>query len=769
MAEVPGAQYEPYFTAQPTERPIQLRGVDYPSGAFGENIAHALQTFGQDVEKGTDEVWRRAMALRQLQVDGHIRDLTTAYYNEVAPIEADFLTQRGANADGTAQMRHLANMETIRQKYMEQAKQYGIYGQDRFGTEASSMQRAFIIRATAHSAAQTKQATLDSYTASQNTAIDEAGKERNPTKRQGLIDDIGQKADAKSDIEGALPSTKQWNRTEAQSKGYVEGASGDAKRDVVNAPKILDDAIKSGKVDANGQRQLIDQGNRLIPHGADVWQQRVRDGQIPAFSDKKMPISRLTDAVKDAQSTFPGHTPRDLSDMLKEAGMPNMTQEEYDKDPKAQDKLMKFHLEKMQEEGGNAGEALSRWFGGKPSPDQMKAFNKRLAGTATGKEYGTAANKYGTSIQNESFPDVGIQYERIATDKQYTEENRERKARVESQMVASTAIQQGNPTTGQPWNSFVEFETHPANQQLMNQGRQYDPVAFDRYVYNSIISEKLDHMQQSDRLHVADLDHLLHGSIADKQKLVDMDNIRNDPKLSLKDQRYYDNKRLDLVNRGFVEPNLNRAYEILLNKFGSDTTGGEVPTRAQDEQGFMMYKSRVFHAMRAWEEENPGKKFTFGTGPNDPLSQIHQMLMEKGARGIFDWRGTPSYRAEPGGEKYDKYVEDVRKAFPNLSDAELRSEYITAQMKLWFENLYSKAGKAQDIPKTGPYDTVAPLPVSKPVEGIGTKLLSLYEQAGASARAREAVAMEKGGAEERSIRAEQERLLTERSKQRGVP
>src|SRR6516225_2259468 len=139
MAEVPGSQYEPYFTAQPTERPIQLRGVDYPSGAFGENIAHALQTFGDRTKEGVDEVWRRAMGLRQLQVDGNIRDLTTKYYNEVSPIEADFLTQRGSNADGTAQMAHLAKMETIRQKYLEQAKQYGIYGEDRFGTEASSM------------------------------------------------------------------------------------------------------------------------------------------------------------------------------------------------------------------------------------------------------------------------------------------------------------------------------------------------------------------------------------------------------------------------------------------------------------------------------------------------------------------------------------------------------------------------------------------------------------------------------------------------------
>src|SRR5215831_17551495 len=118
MAEVPGSQYEPYFTAQPTERPIQLRSPDVPTSQIG----HAIQVFGGDIEKSSDEVFRRAMALRRLQVDGQIRDLTTKYYNEVSPIEADFLAQRGYNADGTAQMAHLANIEKIRQKYLEQAK-----------------------------------------------------------------------------------------------------------------------------------------------------------------------------------------------------------------------------------------------------------------------------------------------------------------------------------------------------------------------------------------------------------------------------------------------------------------------------------------------------------------------------------------------------------------------------------------------------------------------------------------------------------------------
>src|SRR5215472_15139840 len=102
---------------QPFERPVPLPGVEAPPAAFGESVANAVRTFGGDVEKASTEVFNRALALRQLQVEGKLRDLTTDYYNEVAPIQNDFLTQQRNNASSEAMSAHLAQIDAVRQKY----------------------------------------------------------------------------------------------------------------------------------------------------------------------------------------------------------------------------------------------------------------------------------------------------------------------------------------------------------------------------------------------------------------------------------------------------------------------------------------------------------------------------------------------------------------------------------------------------------------------------------------------------------------------------
>src|SRR6516225_992505 len=98
---------------QPFERPVPLPGVEAPPAAFGEATARAVQTFGGDVEKASSEVFNRALALRQLQVEGKLRDMTTDYYNEVAPIQADFLAREGVNASTEALTSHNAQLDQV--------------------------------------------------------------------------------------------------------------------------------------------------------------------------------------------------------------------------------------------------------------------------------------------------------------------------------------------------------------------------------------------------------------------------------------------------------------------------------------------------------------------------------------------------------------------------------------------------------------------------------------------------------------------------------
>jgi hypothetical protein len=156
VPEIPGVVPQ----VQPFERPVPLPGVAAPEAAFGTAVSNAVQTFGGDVEKASGEVFSRALALRQLQVEGKLRDMTTDYMNEIAPIQADFLSAKGDNAGPEAMSRHLAQLDAVRQKYVGMAGQYGPYGINTFGADAASMQRSFIRESAVHSATETKGATV---------------------------------------------------------------------------------------------------------------------------------------------------------------------------------------------------------------------------------------------------------------------------------------------------------------------------------------------------------------------------------------------------------------------------------------------------------------------------------------------------------------------------------------------------------------------------------------------------------------------------------
>jgi GH24 family phage-related lysozyme (muramidase) len=159
MPEVP---YQPYPDVQPPERILRPGGVPPVPEAFGVGVANAVRTFGGDVEKAGSEVFDRALALRRLQIEGKLRDMTTDYYNEIAPIQSDFLKLRGENATQDAMNAHLAQINQVRQKYAALAGQYGPYGANTFGADSAALTRSFTNEATRHSAQQFENAQIAS-------------------------------------------------------------------------------------------------------------------------------------------------------------------------------------------------------------------------------------------------------------------------------------------------------------------------------------------------------------------------------------------------------------------------------------------------------------------------------------------------------------------------------------------------------------------------------------------------------------------------------
>ena len=202
VPEIPGVIPQ----VQPYERPVPLPGVEAPPGAFGVGIADAVKTFGGDVSKASDEVFTRALALRQLQIDGKLRDLTTDYYNEVAPIQADFLKQQGDGANSAAMSEHLASLDAVGQRYIGLAGQYGPYGINTFGAERASMQRSFIREATVHSANETRKALDASLDANFQTHLDKVRNAPDPATFNEELNNVPSYIRDKAAQNGWLPA-----------------------------------------------------------------------------------------------------------------------------------------------------------------------------------------------------------------------------------------------------------------------------------------------------------------------------------------------------------------------------------------------------------------------------------------------------------------------------------------------------------------------------------------------------------------------------------
>src|SRR5262249_6552108 len=144
MPEVPGSPYEPYPTVVPTERPLRVFGVPQVPEAFGVGVAHAVSTFGGDVEKAGTEVFNRALALRQMQIEGGVRDDATDSANRMEGVKNTFTVKQGyaAGPDAMTATLDQINHERMTTRARVIAK-YGDYGGKLFDDQTSSMQRSF--------------------------------------------------------------------------------------------------------------------------------------------------------------------------------------------------------------------------------------------------------------------------------------------------------------------------------------------------------------------------------------------------------------------------------------------------------------------------------------------------------------------------------------------------------------------------------------------------------------------------------------------------
>jgi peptidoglycan L-alanyl-D-glutamate endopeptidase CwlK len=176
MPQVPGEPYEPYPEVMPAERvlrPLEARTIP---DAFGVGVGQVLHAAGAEGQAAAERLFQTGLSLRKMDIERITRDALTGLSNKVAPVQQDFLTREGLNADGNALQAHLIQMQQMHDEARANLEKQGVgdYGLDKFDNEWSSYQRTFTREGIGWSARQVRDAndkSMDSSTAARLDAI----------------------------------------------------------------------------------------------------------------------------------------------------------------------------------------------------------------------------------------------------------------------------------------------------------------------------------------------------------------------------------------------------------------------------------------------------------------------------------------------------------------------------------------------------------------------------------------------------------------------
>ena len=690
---------------QPFERPVPLPGINVPREGFTA-VADAMDHFGLVGQGAAQNVFNRALALKQLQVEGKLRDLNTNYYNEVAPIEQDFLSKEGENAGTDALRTHTAQISAVQQKYAAMADQYGPYGRNTFGADSAAMTRSFIQRATMWSATQTRESLKASHRAAIGALQQQARGAQTPEELETINGKIEAEQNQIGAMEGAASNTTRFNADQEISKSNTQNTIGSMERDPLHAPQIADRAINTGRINSEG-RDAIDKAiPSFVQTGIRTWHERLLAGTNISLGEQKIDPDRLTQAVlgnekglvrgvkfrdpktgEEKQALDGGIMPSSLPGFLKDAGLPPMTPEEY----QAQTQEWKYNfikgiLTRSQDKYGNANDAAEEYFTGQPITEKRKRdpfhddtwylgeFNKRLAKTASADEIGGAAQRFGDSIATTTHPDIGEVYREGVIDRQGAEERRKIIARNETSINIGKAIEGGNPNTGMPYQDYNEFKANPNNTGSITAYEDLVPDAAKR------ISDQIKGFNDvfKARTNEVHFNTIMAEYKDDKQKFMeDTEGVWADNKLGKSDKIRIARLRGDLHAQGYKSVSVNKVFDEMRERYYN-----EIPDKTNDPGGYNAYVADLHGAVEAYEEKTEAK-FPIGSPEGTKaMEEIHNWLISKNQRG---------YQVYADQKVDDEFYKGAKRADPAATDDTIRYDWMAMQARNMFDQLWGRA------------------------------------------------------------------------------
>jgi hypothetical protein len=300
---MPRVPYAPYPTVEPTTAGTPSLRIDTPGAAFGANIGQSLEGLGLSLERDSDKIFNRAVALQELQNETAARNADIAASTQMGKLHAEFSSLEGVNAGPKALEKYSADLNDVYQKIRS-----GLPNDDarrRYDSAALSVLNRSIFNGAGHSAQQMKLAAEGSAKAQVASAADDLY--HNPTE-QGLdsyLDKATSAANTVADLRGMDPIARKELQNKYTSHELSHLITGLAKREPWKAGELLEryrdrihgDDIERVENSVQGAQRTVGARNISMQVNADLHD--------PDMEDHRGLEDRIADGREKAKELAP--------------------------------------------------------------------------------------------------------------------------------------------------------------------------------------------------------------------------------------------------------------------------------------------------------------------------------------------------------------------------------------------------------------------------------------------------------------------------------
>lgn len=239
---MPQIPYSPVPSVAPSEAATPSFHLNVPEGAFGGGVAAATEGLGAKTSAVGNELWGRAVALKQLDNEAEARDADTKYMMTAGQLHADYSALQGADAKA-AFPKYQTDLAEARTKLRDGLS--NPMAQKMFDSSSLSTMGRSIFNGAGHAASEFKQYTIG--TAVAQMGVDAKTASDNPND-EGLFQEkltrTKENASHVAALKGAPAGSPQEQLTTltATSNLWAQRIIGKAKNgDPFEAAKYLDD------------------------------------------------------------------------------------------------------------------------------------------------------------------------------------------------------------------------------------------------------------------------------------------------------------------------------------------------------------------------------------------------------------------------------------------------------------------------------------------------------------------------------------------------